>query len=132
MVSSKFDSKSYKPWKSVVRPVPKPNAINSAFITRQPPPLPPKPGGKVFVYVYEAPKSSQIEPQINVAGSGTLPPDAQLVVNGLPQGAIDVGHSQLMNLNEFEDNRNAISKLKSRAKKAGKGYKLLADVVSYT
>ena len=44
-------------WKAVSRPTPS-LGPGQPFCRNEPPPLPPKPGGKMYVYVYETPEES--------------------------------------------------------------------------
>jgi len=127
---NKFDSKSYKPWRPVARPVPKAQRQLQPQVLRAPPALPPKPNGSVYVYVYETP-GGQSGTYQTISGSGSIPPNAQLVIGQSPpqnRTAVKYPYS-----NELVPTNGRVTpevRIKERSKKVGKGYKLMAEVVS--
>ena len=123
MVSTRFESTLFKPWKPVAKPVTRPVVA----VSRAPPTVP-KPGGKALVYVYDNPKDAAAQQAMLACGESSLPPNAQVIVTGVPDRSF-IPEENEIELLDVEDT-STMNKLRNRAKKAGKGYKLLADVVS--
>ncbi|XP_076825401.1 uncharacterized protein LOC143470978 [Clavelina lepadiformis] len=124
MVVSNFHaSNSASYWKPVARPVPK-SDLPLSLVKGTAPAVGPKPGGKVFVYVYEAPGNNGQA----ITKSGTLPPGAKVILSKAPVTtngpAVSYPHSN--ELVEFSETPS--ERLQRRSKKSGKGYKVLADV----
>ena len=119
MVSNHFESKMS--WRPIARPLAvRPRDRNG----RRLPPILPKPGEKVLVYVYETPGQPPVLRAMPAPGSsGFATTPEQLNFNGYPE---ENGVSELEETHTYSRMR----KLRDQAEEAGEGYKLLADVVS--
>lgn len=115
----KLDIKPLKPWAAVARPVAK--QPFATIMGSQPPTIPPKvaskKGGKVYVYVYDS------EPEY----PGKIPHQNQVEYPGRSE------HQQRKEDRDSQGNNRKKHKkqhMKEQAQRAGKGFKVLADVVS--
>ena len=126
MVSTSYESDSCKLWKPVVCPAsnPSPRAgVQNPKLLQTP-----NSGGKVCVYIYEAPEGSFPQEVVDLAASDSWSQYARLAVS--ENHFLPGNQESFVNLNEFGANNNStINKVKRQAKKAGKGFKVLADVV---
>uniref|UniRef100_H2Y773 Uncharacterized protein n=1 Tax=Ciona savignyi TaxID=51511 RepID=H2Y773_CIOSA len=111
-------------WKPVSVPIPKGEKLN--LQTVHPPPTAHKPGGKVYVYMYEAPENGSTYSQ-----GGKIPANGKIFLSP-PANGPPYKFPCSNEIGPTNGRKTPEVRLKERSKKNSKGYKVIADVTNKT